>query len=84
MKISDAMIQLTVLSILVLSSTHALAATKSKMEKCYGIAKAGMNDCQTATAKCASSSTKDGQRDAFIFLPKGICSRIVGGNLTDK
>jgi len=84
MKINDAMVQLAVLTTLVLNSTHALAATKTKMEKCYGIVKAGMNDCQTATAKCASSSTKDNQRDAFIFLPKGICSRIVGGELTPK
>ena len=84
MKINEAMIQLAVLTTLVLNSTHALAATKTKMEKCYGIVKAGMNDCQTATAKCASSATKDNQRNAFIFLPKGICSRIVGGELTAK
>jgi uncharacterized membrane protein len=50
-------------------------------EKCYGIAKAGRNDCATATSSCASSATKDRQADAFIFLPKGICQRIVGGAL---
>jgi uncharacterized membrane protein len=50
-------------------------------EKCYGVAKAGMNDCATATSSCASSSTKDNQPDAFILLPKGLCQRIVGGTL---
>lgn len=43
-----------------------------------------MNDCATATASCASSATKDGQKDAFILLPKGICERIVGGSLSVK
>lgn len=56
--------------------------TAPQMEKCYGIVKAGMNDCKTASQGCASSATKDSQPDAFIFLPKGLCSRIVGGNLT--
>ena len=28
-------------------------------EKCYGIAKAGKNDCQTVTHSCAGTSTKD-------------------------
>ncbi len=40
-----------------LASSQALA--DQPMEKCYGIVKAGMNDCQTKTAKCAGSSTTD-------------------------
>lgn len=54
------------------------------MEKCYGIARAGLNDCQTATASCAGSSTKDSQKDAFLFVQKGLCDRIVDGSLTPK
>jgi uncharacterized membrane protein len=50
-------------------------------EKCYGIVKAGLNDCQTAQAACAGSSTVDKQADAFLLLPKGSCEKIVGGNL---
>lgn len=86
MKTTDTVIQLSIAVLLVLTSTQAFAAKAktAEMEKCYGIAKAGMNDCETATASCASSATKDRQRDAFIFLPKGICSRIVGGELTAK
>lgn len=41
-----------------------------------------MNDCQTSSQSCASSATKDRQPDAFIFLPKGTCNKIVGGSLT--
>jgi len=51
-------------------------------EKCYGVAKAGMNDCATATASCAGSATSDKQSDAFILIPKGLCQRLVGGSLT--
>lgn len=54
----------------------------SGMEKCYGIAKAEFNDCQTLTQSCAGSATKNNQTDAFIFLPKGVCNKIVGGSLT--
>jgi uncharacterized membrane protein len=51
-------------------------------EKCYGVAKAGKNDCQTATSSCAGTSKKDHQVDAWITLPKGTCAKIAGGSLT--
>jgi len=60
------------------------SATEQQSEKCYGIVKSGSNDCATATQSCAGSSTKDNQPDAFIFLPKGACEKIVGGSLTSK
>jgi uncharacterized membrane protein len=60
------------------------ATDTKKMEKCYGIVKKGMNDCATATQSCAGSATKDSQPDAFIFMPKGMCGKIVGGHLTSK
>jgi uncharacterized membrane protein len=64
----------------VVVSTGAMAAQKAQ-EKCYGIVKAGMNDCQTSAQSCAGSATKDSQKDAFIFMPKGMCSKIVGSSL---
>lgn len=64
------------------ATTSTLAAEKS--EKCYGIVKAGMNDCNTSTTTCSGSATKDSQPDAFILLPKGMCNRIVGGSLTSS
>jgi len=41
-------------------------ASKPKFdaEKCYGVAKAGKNDCQTASSSCAGTSKRDGQADA--------------------
>jgi uncharacterized membrane protein len=53
------------------------------MEKCYGVAKAGRNDCGTATAQCAGSSTADGDKNAWLLLPKGTCNKIIGGSTTE-
>lgn len=53
--------------------------TSANQEKCYGIVRAGMNDCATAKDSCASSAKKDSQPDAFIFVPVGLCNKIVGG-----
>lgn len=54
---------------------------KDNNEKCYGVVKAGMNDCNTKSQSCAGSSTKDRQADAFVFVPKGLCAKISGGSL---
>ena len=51
----------------------------AKNEKCYGVVKAGKNDCQTATSSCAGTSKFDGQPDAWIYVPKGTCAKLVGG-----
>ena len=64
-------------------SAIAQPAPKPKFdaEKCYGVAKAGKNDCQTANSSCAGTSKRDGQGDAWIYVPVGTCDRIVGGSL---
>lgn len=57
-------------------------AKKAEMEKCYGIAKAGQNDCAgNGVASCAGASAKDG--DGFLMVPKGLCEKIVNGSLKD-
>ena len=58
--------------------------TNFKAEKCYGLAKAGNNDCQTANSSCAGTSKRDAQADAWIYLPAGTCDRIAGASLTPK
>ena len=58
------------------------AAAAGDKEKCYGIAKAGKNDCQTAKSSCAGTSKKDAQPDAWVSVPKGACEKIIGGKLT--
>jgi uncharacterized membrane protein len=57
---------------------------KFQAEKCYGIAKAGTNDCQTANSSCAGTSHRDNQGDAWIYLPAGSCEKVVGGSIQPK
>jgi uncharacterized membrane protein len=84
----DKLVQSVMHSFLILIATNTFAAdtttTAPVMEKCYGIVKKGMNDCATATASCAGSSTKDKQKDAFLFMPKGLCQKIVDGSLKSE
>jgi uncharacterized membrane protein len=54
---------------------------QGNMEKCFGVSKAGKNDCQTASSSCAGTSKKDAQADAWISVPKGTCGKIIGGKL---
>jgi len=69
-----------VLGSLSMAPVDAEAAKSAPMEKCYGIAKAGMNDCGTGTHSCAGVSKKDGNPKEWIFLPRGACDKIVGGS----
>ena len=59
-----------------------MAETPSfKAEKCYGIAKAGSNDCaSTGNNSCGGTSKVNGDKKAWIYVPAGYCERIVGGN----
>ena len=63
------------------SLTLSTVANADEKEKCYGVAKAGHNDCQTANSSCAGTSTMDDQGDAFVLLPKGLCGKLTGGSL---
>jgi uncharacterized membrane protein len=48
-----------------------------KMEQCYGVAKAGKNDCYAgAGTTCAGTSTVDYQGNAFKLVPTGTCTQI--------
>ncbi|HKJ09088.1 MAG TPA: DUF2282 domain-containing protein [Gammaproteobacteria bacterium] len=53
-------------------------------EQCFGIAKAHMNDCAAGKHSCAGTATRDRQSDAFVLLPKGVCSKIAGGGSTPR
>ncbi|HXH04202.1 MAG TPA: DUF2282 domain-containing protein [Candidatus Competibacteraceae bacterium] len=53
-------------------------------EKCYGIVKAGKNDCQTNVHACAGQASADNQGDSWIYVPKGTCDKITGGSLQKK
>ena len=66
----------------VLSLSATAGAQAGDNEKCFGIAKAGKNDCQTVTHSCAGTSTTDAAGDSWIYVPKGLCEKIAGAHLT--
>lgn len=60
-----------------------------KMEKCFGVALKGQNDCYAgAGTTCAGTSTVDYQGNAFKLEPKGTCTTMNtpkgAGSLTPK
>lgn len=71
----------SVLALATVTTVHAAQTTAIQQQKCYGIVKAGMNDCETTNTSCAGSSVVDKQSDAYIFLPQGTCDKIVGSTL---
>jgi len=53
-------------------------------EKCYGIAKAGSNDCaSTGNNSCGGNSRVDNDPNAWVYVPVGVCEKIVGATLRD-
>jgi uncharacterized membrane protein len=61
------------------------AAPKFTAEKCYGLAKAGQNDCASAgNHSCAGTSKVNADPRSWIFVPAGYCDRIVGGSKKPK
>jgi len=62
----------------VTATTTAYAADDK--EKCYGIAKAGQNDCANAsgTHSCAGQSKVDNGPDEWKLVAKGTCEKMGG------
>jgi len=68
----------------IFASTTAQAAGAvvcAEQERCYGIAKAGKNDCATSSSGCSGTAKQDNLKDAWIYVPKGTCQKVAGGML---
>ena len=52
-------------------------AQDSGKEKCYGIAKAGQNDCASANGShsCAGQAKMDKDKNEWKYVPKGTCEK---------
>lgn len=70
----------SLLAVGLMGNAHA-ADKKVEMEKCFGIAKAGMNDCASnkSAHSCAGQGTKNNDPQDFVAVPKGTCDKIAGG-----
>lgn len=64
---------------LALVSSPALAQSATK-EKCFGIAKAGQNDCAnlSGTHSCAGQSKVDNGKDEWKYVAAGTCKSLKG------
>jgi len=60
-------------------STQAAAQDKGK-EKCYGVAKAGQNDCANLSGShsCAGQAKTDNAPDEWKYVAKGTCKDLKG------
>jgi uncharacterized membrane protein len=58
----------------------AMPAAAQEKEKCYGIAKAGQNDCAnlTGTHSCAGQSKVNDDAAEWKYVPKGQCKGMKG------
>jgi uncharacterized membrane protein len=58
---------------------------KPGQEKCYGIAKAGQNDCGTAKHACAGQGAKtDKDPNEWKYVDKGSCEKLGGKTTAPK
>jgi uncharacterized membrane protein len=74
------LINCAVAGVLALGLAQAAAAQDKggEKEKCYGVAKAGQNDCSTAKHTCAGKATRDNAADEWKYVPKGTCGKAGG------
>ena len=81
MKTTQFVISTAIAGLVALSaSTGALAADdkKAEKEKCFGVAKKGMNDCGTAKHSCAGQAAADNSPEEWKFVAKGTCEGMKG------
>jgi uncharacterized membrane protein len=62
------------------ASAQDMGKDKASKEKCYGVAKAGQNDCAnlTGTHGCAGMAKADGAVEDWKYVPKGSCKDLKG------
>jgi uncharacterized membrane protein len=64
-----------------LSVALVASAQAQETEQCYGVAKAGQNDCKAGSHDCKGQSEVDADPDSFVLLPVGTCKKIEGASL---
>jgi uncharacterized membrane protein len=80
----NSMLNVAIAGVLALSGaalTSTALAAQDDQEQCAGVVKAGKNDCATSTNDCHGHVTTSANKEAWIYVPKGTCERIVGGRV---
>lgn len=67
-------------SALALGLAGPAAAEGQDKEKCYGIAKAGQNDCANLSGShsCAGQAKRDNAAEDWKYVAKGTCKQMKG------
>ena len=67
-------------SVLALGLAGNVAAQDKAKDKCYGIAKAGQNDCAnlSGTHSCAGQNKADNDAAEWKYVAKGTCANMKG------
>lgn len=77
MNLRNAALTAATLAALAAGAAQAADNMSKDMEKCFGIALAGENDCAAGHGTtCAGTSKVDYQRDAYKYVTKGTCTTI--------
>ena len=79
----QALITTAVSSLLAVGALTVSAQDAPDMEKCYGIVKAGANDCAGPGHTCQGQASTDADPNEYILLPAGTCDRISGGEVRE-
>ena len=72
------LVQTALAGVIALGLAQAADDAKAPKEKCYGVAKAGQNDCGTAQHSCAGKAKKDNAPDEWKYVAKGTCEKLGG------
>ena len=68
---------ITSISVAAVPANARTPGKPAAMEKCYGVAKAGQNDCKAgAGATCAGAAQANYQGNAWKLVPAGTCTKI--------
>lgn len=67
-------------------SAGAQADDKTAKEKCYGVAKAGKNDCAAPSGShsCAGQAKTDNDPNEWKYVAKGTCEKMGGSTQPGK
>ncbi|MDK2126286.1 BufA1 family periplasmic bufferin-type metallophore [Parachitinimonas caeni] len=73
------LISTAIAGVLALGVATAAQAEEAK-EKCYGVSKAGQNDCASKDGghSCAGQSKKDMDKNEWKYVAKGTCEKMKG------
>ena len=83
---SRMLIRSAIAGLIAAAAVHpAVAQDKGgERQKCYGIAKAGQNDCGTAKHTCAGQAKRDNDASDWKYVAAGTCERFANAGAANQ